>query len=281
MLRRIRLLAACAALAMGAAAAAPQTTPPPDTSTRALVEAASRYVARYQQDFAFLLADEAYTQNLTDAAGRLTRRRLTSEFFLTFLPADEEWVAVRDVKEVDGHPVAAREDVRALLAKGGDVRGLASQVIARNARYNIGRTSRNFNEPTLPLLLLSEKRVRDVHFTRRGLSRDGATVLATLAFEERGRATLVRGSDGAVPGTGEFLIEAGTGVIRQTTFTLTLPGVKVRLVTRYARDGAMDLWLPQTFTERYDAEIGRSAEFVRCEAAYSNYRRFDVTARIK
>ncbi len=205
---------------------------------------------------------------------------MKSEFFLTYLPADDEWVAVRDPKEVDGQPVTAREDLRTLLAKGGEIRGLIGQVVARNARYNIGSTTRNFNEPTLPLLLVGEKRVNEVKFDRRAVTREGATVLATLAFEERGRPTLVRGPEGSMPAKGEIVIEAGTGVIRKTTFELDRSGVRVKLTTDYALDKKLNLWLPSIFTERYDT-TSPATEVVMCQATYSNYRRFDVTARIK
>jgi hypothetical protein len=275
------LIGALSTLAIGAASGGTaRQAGQPDTSLKALVAAASKYVARYQQDFAFLIADESYSQTRTDAGGHVQDRLMKSEFFVTYLPADGEWVAVRDVMEVDGEPVAIREDLRKLLAKGGEIRGVIGQIIARNARYNIGSTTRNFNEPTLPLLLVGEKRVNAVKFGRRGVGQDGATVLATLAFEERGRPTLVRGPGGSMPARGEFVLEAGTGVVRKTSFELDQKDVKVRLTTDYAFDKKLGLWLPRVFTERYES-IGPIAEVVQCEATYSNYRRFDVTARIK
>jgi len=258
------------------ASAAAQGNP----SVRSLVSAASKYVAKYQQEFAFLIADELYSQTRTDAAGKSQNRQLRSEFFLTYLPADNEWVAVRDVLDVDGKAVANREELRTLLAKGGEIRGLISQVIARNARYNIGSTTRNFNEPTLALLLIGEKRVNDVKFERKAVERDGNIVLATLEFEERGRPTLVRGPDGSLPSSGQIVLEPSTGVIRKTTFELQRPGVKVRLTTTYAFDQKLGLWLPDLFTERYESETPIT-EVVLCEAKYSNYRKFEVTGRIK
>jgi hypothetical protein len=280
-LRRIALIAALVVLACRTApVASPADHQQPDTSLKALVAAASKYVAKYQQDFAFLIADEAYSQTRTDAGDHVQNRLMKSEFFLTYLPADDEWVAVRDVKDVDGTPVANREDLRTLLAKGGEIRGLIAQVIARNARYNIGTTTRNFNEPTLPLLLLGDKRVNDVKFERRAVIREGAALLATLGFEERGRPTLVRGPEGPLPAKGDIVIEAGTGVVRRTTFALDRKDVKVKLMTDYALDTKVGLWLPAVFTELYDSH-GLISEVVSCKATYTNYRKFDVTGRIK
>jgi hypothetical protein len=119
-----------------------------------------------------------------------------------------------------------------------------------------------------------------VKFDRRAVTREGDIVLATLAFEERGRPTLVRGPEGSMPGKGEIVLEAGTGVVRKTTFELDKPDVKVKLTTEYVLDKKLGLWLPASLTERYET-IRPIYEVVLCEATYSNYRRFDVTARIK
>lgn len=273
---RLALVVALVGVAIGPALA---TREDKNATTKTLVAAASKYVARYQQDVSFLLSDETYTQTRTPAGGRWEDRVMRSELFLTYLRADNEWVAVRDVVEVDGAPTEGREDLRTLLAKGDQLRGLISQVVARNARYNIGQVARNFNEPTLPLLLLDAKRVNEVQFQRKDVTEDGDVLLATLAFAERGRPTLVRGPKGSMPGKGEIVIEAGTGVVRRTTFELAQEGFKVKLTTDYARDQRLGLWLPAVFNERYENTAAR--EVIVGQATYTNYRRFDVTSRIR
>jgi len=273
----VALIAAVMGLALGTAQAAPAAG---NATVKALVAAASKYVVKYQQEFAYLLADESYTQTTINAGGQAQNRVLRSELFLTYLPADNEWVAVRDVLNVDGAPTAGREDLRTLLAKRSDVRGVISEVVARNAQYNIGQVIRNFNEPTLPLLLLGAKRVNEVQFERKELTLDGAVMLATLGFTERGRPTLVRGPKGSMPGKGEIVIEADTGVVRRTTFELSHDGFKVKLSTEYAKDKVLGLWLPAVLTERYEIDTDVH-EVVVGQATYSNYRRFDVTTRIR
>ena len=56
-----------------------------------------QHVAEYEKQFAFLIADEEYTQTVFDADGRVKAqtRVLKAELFLTHLPADGEWMAVR------------------------------------------------------------------------------------------------------------------------------------------------------------------------------------------
>jgi hypothetical protein len=265
-----------------------------DVSEKALTSAAVRYVAEYEKQFAFLIADEEYTQTVFDADGRKAQTRvLKAELFLTYLPADGEWMAVRDVLEVDGVPVKDREDLRALLAKRAELR-LVKQLTWRNSRYNLGRVERNFNEPTLARLLLDRKRVPRVKFDRKRVVRDNDATLATLAFEEKETPTLVATpNEGAVRARGEFLLDAATGTVRRTVFQLTRPGIDARLETSYTRDDKLELWLPSVFTERYESgnRVGgvrmssdaarASRELIECVAKYTNYRRFEVTARIK
>jgi hypothetical protein len=286
-----RLTLAVAALAIIGPPIAAQTRQI-NTSEKALAAAAGQYVIEYAKQFEFLIADELYTQTVYDADGRESQTRvLKSELFLTYLPAEDEWMAVRDVAEVDGVPVKDREDLRAMLLKR-DQKSLAREISARNARYNIGRVERTFNEPTLPLLVLNPKRAPRIKFERREVVNDHGTLLATLAFEEKKTPTLVRTREfESIHGKGEFLIDASTGTVRQTWFGFTLARIDVRLETVYALDEKLGLWLPSLFTERYQSgpDIGRSPrrdsltvkELVKCEARYSNYRRFDVTGRIK
>ena len=269
--------------------------PKVDLSEKALTSAAVKYVTEYEKEFAFLIADEEYTQTVFDADGRMAKTRvLKAELFMTYLPADGEWMAVRDVLEVDGEPIKGREDLRALLAKREELR-LVKQLTWRNSRYNIGRVERNFNEPTLPLLLLDRKRVSRVKFDRKRVIRDEDITLATLGFEEKEAPTLVMTpNEGAVRAKGEFLLDAATGTVRRTVFQLTRPGIDARLVTSYTKDEKLKLWLPSVFTERYESSsyaggcirfpsnaARASRELVECVARYTNYRRFEVTARIK
>jgi hypothetical protein len=277
-----RALAALVALPLLCTALLRAQAPGFDVSAKALVAAAARYVADYEQAFLFLVADETYEQVSNNLANDvLTRRVMRGELFLTFLPADDEWIAVHDIAVVDGEPVTDREDLRVLLQRRDTLRGVASRIAARNARFNIGGVTRNFNEPTLPLLLLHAKRINGVKFEVVRLEREGGTTLATLQFTERDRPTLVTGSSGPAPATGLIVIEADTGRVRHTLFSLKDRATTVTLETFYAHDRNVDLWVPTRFTERYDTNVGPLHEAVTCEAVYQNYRRFDVTSRIK
>ncbi len=278
---RRRLVGALALWAALTLAAAPQS-PRLDYSAKALAARASAYVTEYQTKFAFLVADEHYRQTVTNGqTGSVRRRVMNGELFLTFLPKDREWIAVHDVAEVDGRPVPDRDNLQALLQHA-DVMAVARQVANRNAIFNIGPIARNFNEPTLALLVLESKRIGRFRFDRSSLeNRDGATV-ATLAFTEHDAPTLVRGTThNPVYSKGEITIDADTGRVRRTVITFRDDTIEARLATDYRPDDRLGLWVPSELTEQYDSRDRKRPEVTTCTATYTNYRRFEVTGRIK
>jgi hypothetical protein len=227
------------------------------------------------------VADETYLQRVQGAAGGSTlERRITGELFLTYLAVDHVWIAVHDFARVDGQPVQDREDLARLLQKG-EVTNVARRVADRNATFNIGHVQRNFNEPTLPLLLLTPKRARGLDVERRAVSGGGPDAKVTLAFTERERPTLVRGRTGQLFGKGELVVDAATGRVERTLLSFKDGDIVARLTTEYAPDDRLKLWVPSVFTEHYEGSPGGHREVIDCEARYTNYRRFEVTGRIK
>jgi hypothetical protein len=250
-----------------------------DLSTDQMRRDAVRYAEEYRRALRFLLADEHYAQT-RDADGRgpapAESRVMRGELFLTFLERERRWMAVHDVADVDGVPVPDRDTLTTLLTSGSTA-VVAARVAARNARYNLGTVIRNFNEPTLALLILDPDRVRGVRFARVRVTRtDGATVV-TLRFAERERPTLVQSMRGGpVYAEGEIDVAAPSGEVVRTVIGFQDGPVRARLETRYEWDATMGLRVPVSFTERYD----RGAETIAGEARYSNYRRFEASGRL-
>ncbi len=277
---------ASVAVALAALLIAPahawQQSAQPDLSTKALVAAAARYVASYHEQFKFLLADEEYTQSVYDTAGnRIQERHMKGELFLTYLPGDRDWIAVHDFAEVDGEPIPNRDDVRVLLQKS-DVRGVAARIANRNAQFNIGRLGRNFNQPTLPLLLLGPQRIKTVSFDRQEVVELRDRTVVGLGFRERERPTLVRTAQGrSLYARGTITIDALTGRVERTEIEVASDVAVSRLTTEYGLDEKLGLWVPTVFRERYDGSFGGSREVIHGEAKYTNYRRFEVIGKIK
>ncbi len=255
---------------------------PPDTSARAVVNKAAAFVKGYQEALKFVIADEATVQEIFDTDGdRVARRETSGDFFLAYVPAEGGWLSVRDIVTVDGVPVQQRDNLRLLLSRGSFAR-IGRQIADRNARFNIGAIDRNFNDPMLALVILDNKNRDRFRFSRRTVEQTPDGPVVSVAFTERDRPTLVRGSDGSqIFATGEMTIEATTGRLRQTTITLKDVGTQASMTTVFAEHEIVQLWLPRFLTERYEHTTSRLRELVVAESAYTNYRRFGVSVIIK
>jgi len=267
-----------------------------DSSLDAVLASARSYLARYQTDLTFIIADEDTTQRVVrqnPAVRDAPKRRTTqSEVHFKFIEGDGAWMAIRNVASVDGVAVEDRPDLRAALLNQ-NAGQVARSFKSFNSQFNIGRLFRNFNEPTLALGVLDPKRAAAMEFSRKGARvRDGAT-LVTLGFRERRSAEafvydlLMR----PAPVDGEIVVEAGTGRIRSTVLKVSVGSVKAELSTVYGHDLKTDLWVPVNFMEYYEDGTDQPAAFrllrgmlhevIRCESTYTNFRRFTATARIK
>ena len=202
-------------------------------------------------------------------------------------------MAIRDVKEVDGVPLTGTRDVRATL------RTLpASQVADRmksyNARYNIGRITRDINEPTLALLVLDATHRDRFKFKADKPRQAGDRRLVPLSFKERERPTLIRSTAGKpIYTSGELMVEPESGRIWQSTLNASVDAIQVQLTTEYSFDERLGLLLPTVFRERYEQGTVTSSrgsgrptitpnhEVVVAEGRYSNFRRFEVLSRIR
>ena len=279
-------LVACVGAAALLGVNAPAIGQAPNLSRNRLVATAAAYVGAYQREFAFLIADERTVQEafgVKDSARvPLGARTTRGEIFLTFLVGRGHWTTVRDVAEVDGVPVAGREDLRALLIRE-DPDTVARRLFALNARYNIGGVIRNFNDPMLALLPLSEAHRSRFAFEVGDTDRSEAgVVLATLSFRERERPTLVRpASGGAAYARGAITMDAATGVIRHTRLTVRYDKIEAELVTAFTLDDRLGLWVPSTFSERYAASADGFDDLITSESTYTNYRRFETRGRIE
>jgi hypothetical protein len=277
------------------AAAVGRSSQEPAVSTRAVVRAAAAYVAEYQRQLTSVIADELYTQDIVRQVPREPKaamsRTMRSEVFFMFAPASRNWMAIRDVVAVDGQALGDRPDLSEAL-QDLPAREVASTFKSYNSRFNIGRTFRNFNEPTLALLVLDGHHRDRFSFGRHRVDRSGDTVLVTLTFAERESPTLIHDTKrGRVFSKGELVVEAGSGRIRRAVLTAKIAELRVELTTTYSSDDRLGMWVPTHFRERYEYGVAPNLahdvvsrseyEHILCEAAYTNYRRFETSVRIK
>lgn len=285
----------CAALALAAGLSLSPLAAPPQQealAVAAFVTAAADYLRQYKEDLTSVVARESYRQRVRvqtpRAAESPLERTLTSEIFFMFIER-QGWMAIRDVLEVDGETLEGRPDLRLALAE-----VPASQVAARfkayNARHNIGRVRRNFNEPTLALAVLDDTHRARFSFERARARRGDDLSLVRLTFRERSAPTLIRGLGGdSVFSSGEITLDPATGRITATRMAMKIGTIQVDLATTYAFDPKLAIAVPVTFTERYlDGAPGTDRrpasarhEEILCEARYSDFQRFAVQTRIR
>jgi hypothetical protein len=289
---------ACLTVTSGArdaalSAAHPTPAPSPAAPPEDLWRLAASYVDEYQKQLTAIVADEVYIQAIRgqdpEQPGAPWSRTTRGEIFFLFAAAERQWMAIRDVREVDGVAVPAGADVREALRTVAP--GLVfQQMKAFNTRYNIGRVIREINEPTLALLVL-DRGHRDRFTFKSGAPRTAAgRSLVPLSFRERDRPTLIRSGSGApVHTSGELLVEPGSGRVWQSTLEASVDAIKVRLTTEYQFDQRLNLLLPTVFRERYQqgplpSTTGRRRvpyELIEAQGDYSNFRRFDVVSRVR
>jgi hypothetical protein len=263
------------------------------TAVSTLVDAAAAYVRAYQKELTSVVADETYKQQVVVQMPRdelqPLKRALRSEIFFMFT-VGHDWMAIRDVREVDGAALENRPDPRQALRLL-PAPAVAGEFKTYNSRFNVGRVSRNFNEPTLSLLPLDDRHRARFGFERTRVRKGREGRLVTLTYRERRGPTLVRNLDGSDAfATGEVTIEPGTGRVTNAVLAVTMGSVRATLSTSYALDERLRIMVPVRFGEHYEDGIARPPtklqprpgyEEIRCEAVYANFRRFEVTARIR
>jgi len=279
----MKMLPLLVGLAVGVSAlAAQEPVRQVDTSPRAVLEAASGYLKTYREAMGFVLANEVTLQEVFDEMSRRTTRRETSgEFFLSYAPADGGWLSVRDITRVDGKEVEAGDDLRGLLTQGSMAK-IGRAMADRNARFNIGVVTRNFNDPMFAFVILDDKNRSRFKFERQSVTTSGDDTLVTLSFAERDRATIVRGMTGNdVPTRGELTLDAATGRLVRSVIILKDGPTTAQLTTTFTFNESLEMWMPSVMQERYTHSSARTKQTVIAESKYTDYRKFAVTARIK
>ena len=198
------------------------------------MRAAAAYVKGYQEQLTFLIADEAYTQQIRSQIpdDRTPKARtMKSEMFFMATPAAGGWMAIRDVIEVDRQPVAGRQNLKVALETLPAAQ-VAGTFKAFNSRFNIGRTQRNFNEPILSLLVVDSRYLPNFTFERRRVERTRSGTLVTMGFSEKATPTLIRDLQlRPVFSKGEMIVDAATGRVGRTYLLVTIGRVTIELTT--------------------------------------------------
>ncbi len=284
--------------------------PPPITlemmtpEVEAVVARAGAYAGAYETALSALVAEERYVQRASKSerqtvvtysrpigvsGGKTStteveewipdgERELKSDFLLVKAQGGDRWLPFRDVFEVDGKPVRAREErlQKLFLEAPATAAERAAAISAESARHNIGFVERNLNLPTLPLRLLDPTRRAHMLFRKVRETKVAGIVAWELAFAERGSPTIVQDAGKDIPATGTFWIDPATGRVLRTTMRLEMNRVVAEMTVAYQQAAkAGETWVPAEMREVYQSSTRR----LECVATYSKVRRFQVTTQ--
>ncbi len=240
------------------------------------------YVDSYVERSSVLVAEEDYRQSHANA---LRKVHLRSDVLIVKPERSLEWVAFRDVFEVDGFAVRDREDrLRRIFldAQPGAEAQLAA-IKAESARFNIGPVDRNVNVPYFALKFLSAANRERFRFQLKGTPTVEGVKTWRVEFEEVARPTLVRDrNDGDVPYDGWFLVDQATGAVVQSGMTAKRQDLEVSIIVTFARDSQLGLWVPGDMAETYRVKHPQRTgawipdDVIRGNARYTRFRRFQV-----
>ena len=272
------------------AVAAPAADEPPALAD--LLVQVGRYVRGFQVDFATVISDETYRQRVhlletiggSDQTSKAERTMLSEMLFL-WVPEDRGWLTVRNVLRVDRDPVAdSRGRLERTLAD--PAPGMVSRMRRlrdENARFNIGRIQHNFSDPALALQFVDPSVQPRFTFTLRGRDNINGLVTWPIAFSERAAPTMITVDGRNALATG-MIWATSSGIVIRTRLALTDPTSRlhVEMVVAYGLDAKLGAWVPTRMDETYSQTRngGATNEEITCSATYSNFRRFETSARI-
>ena len=243
-----------------------------------------KYLIEYEPQLSSLVAEELMTQRMKAQQWVVTNRRIESEVAFVALPANAGWLGFRRVMRVNGKDLKDRGAPLAqlLLEGASDDFDQARLMLADSAAHNLG-APRTINVPNLPLELLHPRhrhRFMQQVYEQREKIRGTETVL--LRFDEISTPTIIQ-----QPRTGDMKtvvwawIEPTSGRLLRAQVTARdarLGGSPFVAEIRvdFREDPKVGMLVPVEMNEKFFVDQGTGEG----TAKYTNYRRFQTSARI-
>ena len=294
----MRILAVTMALALSLGVAHPrgrgQTGSQPGSGFHTVLSSAMRYVMNYEQQFALLVSEEHYVQELQRppnpgdnlsrsnpgggmrAGGPMSTQTFKSDFLLVQLGMDGEgWMPFRDTFEVKGKKLRDRDDRLLKLFLENDKQSFekAARLNEVSTKHHLGNVARTINIPTLGMMLLHPRVNERFEFTDGGEETLSGRVLRKAVYREAARPTLIkttRGRDLALTGT--IWIDPFSGAVVKTEMNAADPAVRCQVTVTFRRDEALEMWVPEKMEEYYKASL--AVDDILATATYTNVRKY-------
>jgi hypothetical protein len=262
-----------------ASAASPDAQTAPDLP--AVLAGLAAYLHRYAEQLPATIATEHYRQ--TSGSGQsLQEVRLDSDFGIVRVPGDPEWLGFRDVYRVDGRQVRDRDRrLETLFSRpSGQVFEQARRIAEESARFNIGRVTRNINNPALVLELLDGRNQARFRFSKGSEGTLEGIRVWLIDFQEQARPTIIRGPEGKdMPVAGRAWVDPATGCLMRVDLRLedfSSDATHGSISVTFREDPRLHFWVPATLTEKYQPNKGSGDAG---SATYTSYRQFGVETR--
>lgn len=237
-----------------------------------IIGKATAYVRRFVSVLTNVVAEERYEQ---ETLSPRDNRVLTAEFLLVRLPGEALWQVLRDVADVDGKPVANREErvMKLLTEPASSSWARAWDLAAAGARHNLVDVG-TLDNPILALAFLQDYYVDRFRFTVAGIDRSVGPTARVVRFVEYQTPTIIKGNANAdIPSRGLYWIDERTGSVLKTELQLGASRSPIRITTSFGADDALDINVPTEMRIRYPRT--RMGEY-RGKATYGRFRRFQV-----
>jgi len=266
----------------------------PGSGFHTVLSSAMRYVMNYEQQFALLVSEEHYLQELQRppnpgdnlsrtnpgggmrAGGAMNTRNIKSDFVLVQLGMDGEgWLPFRDTFEVKGKKLRNREERLLKLFLDNDKSAFekAARLNEASTKHHLGNVARTINIPTLGMMLLHPRVNERFEFTDGGEETIGGRVLRKALYREMARPTLIkttRARDLALTGT--IWIDPFTGTVVKTEMNAADPAVRCQVTVTFRRDDGLEMWVPDKMEEYYKAAL--AVDDILATATYTNVRKY-------
>jgi hypothetical protein len=287
------------AMSLGVGPTHAQVGNQPGSGFHTVLSSAMRYVMNYEQQFALLVSEEHYLQELQRppnpgdnlsrtnpgggmrAGGAMNVQTIKSDFLLVQLGMDGEgWMPFRDTFEVKGKKLRNRDERMLKLFLENDKQAFekAARLNEASTKHHLGNVARTINIPTLGMMLLHPRVNERFEFTDGGEDTLNGRVLRKALYREAARPTLIkttRGRDLALTGT--IWIDPFSGAVVKSEMNAADPAVRAQVVVTFRRDDGLEMWVPDKMEEYYKAAL--AVDDILATATYSNtrkYRRSDL-----
>ena len=261
-----------------------------------ILKLASDYLASWAARVSGVSLEEEYT--LLDVSGSrlVSTRRITSD--LVLLNLNGRITGLRDPFAVDSNAIRERTPrITSLLAKPSEAAWAQAQAYAgESLRYFQEDLIVRLNGPTQALQFVATEYQPRVTWKIEGRKKIGGIETVGLRFQE----TKVRPpkyilqTRGDAVASGKLWVDPATGRIHRTELWMESDSESAHIVVDYARDAALDLWLPSSMVEKYEVteRVGTDLSTQRegtpglakraydCRASYSHARLTPIGMRV-